>query len=116
MLLFLARTGARVSEAISVNVGDFIDDWPSQVLLRGKGGKQRIVPLAKDTASVLRDLVRERPVLSQPEAPVFVNARGQRRSSKSFSGRLEMTLLLPVADLCLRPIQNRSFIVTQILL
>jgi len=80
LLLFLARTGARVSEAISVNVGDFIFDWPSQVLLRGKGAKQRIVPLAKDTASVLRDLVIERRVLSQPEAPVFVNARGQRLS------------------------------------
>jgi len=80
LLLFLARTGARVSEAIGVNVGDVTFDWPSQVLLRGKGAKQRIVPLAKDTISVLSAHVEQRRVVSQPQAPVFVNARGQRLS------------------------------------
>ncbi len=80
LLLFLARTGARVSEAIGVNVGDLTLEWPSQVLLRGKRAKQRIVPLAKDTAVVLRAYLEERRVASQPEAPVFVNARGRRLS------------------------------------
>lgn len=41
LLLFLARTGARVSEAIGVNVGDLTLEWPSQVLLRGKRAKHR---------------------------------------------------------------------------
>jgi integrase/recombinase XerD len=80
LLLFLARTGARVTEAISTNVGDYIFNWPSQVLLHGKGDKQRIVPLTKDTASIMQELVSERQVISKPEAPVFVNARGQRLS------------------------------------
>jgi len=80
LLLFLARTGARVSEAIGVNVGDLTFEWPSQVLLRGKRCKQRIVPLAKDTAAVLRAYLEERRVASQPQAPVFVNARGRRLS------------------------------------
>lgn len=80
LLLFLARTEARVSEAIGVNVGDLTLEWPSQVLLRGKGAKQRIVPLAKDMASLLRDYLEERRVASQPQAPVFVNARGRRLS------------------------------------
>ncbi len=80
LLLFLARTGARVSEAIGVNVGDLTLEWPSQVLLRGKGAKQRIVPIAKDTASLLRACLEERRVASQPQAPVFVNARGRRLS------------------------------------
>ena len=49
LLLFLARTGARVSEAIGVNAGDLQLDRPrSQVLLRGKGRKERIVPIARD--------------------------------------------------------------------
>jgi site-specific recombinase XerD len=78
--LFLARTGARVSEAIGVNVGDLTFDWPSQVLLRGKGTKQRIVPLSKDTASVLRAHIEERRFVSLPQAPVFLNARGRRLS------------------------------------
>src|SRR6266516_7957663 len=80
LLLFLARTGARVSEAIGVNVGDLTLEWPSQVLLRGKGAKQRIVPIAKDTASLLRAYLEERRVASQPQAPVFANARGRRLS------------------------------------
>jgi integrase/recombinase XerD len=49
--------------------------WP-----RGKRAKQRIVPLAKDTAAVLRAYLEERRVASQPQAPVFVNARGGRLS------------------------------------
>ena len=35
LLLFLARTGARVSEAVAVNVGDLRLNTPSQVLLHG---------------------------------------------------------------------------------
>ncbi len=80
LLLFLARTGARVSEAIGVNVGDLTFEWPSQVLLRGKGAKQRIVPLTRDTAAVLRAYLEERRVASQSQAPVFVNSRGGRLS------------------------------------
>lgn len=80
LLLFLARTGARVSEAIGLNVGDLNLEWPSQVLLRGKGSKQRIVPLAKDTAAVLRAFIEDCRVASQPQAPVFLNARGRRLS------------------------------------
>ena len=80
LLLFLARTGARVSEAIGLNVEDLTLGWPSQVLLRGKGAKQRVVPLTKDTATVLSAYLEERQIASQPQAPVFVNARGRRLS------------------------------------
>jgi len=80
LLLFLTRTGARVSEAIGLNVGDLTLEWPSQVWLRGKGSKQRILPLAKDTASVLRAYLEERRVGSKPQSPVFLNARGRRLS------------------------------------
>ena len=80
LLLFLTRTGARVSEAVGLNVGDLTLDWPSQVLLRGKGSKQRILPLAKNTAAVLRAHIEGCRIASQPQTPVFVNARGQRLS------------------------------------
>ena len=80
LLLFLARTGARVSEAVGLNVEDLTLSWPSQVLLRGKGSKQRIVPLAKDTAAVLSAYLEDCPVAPQPQTPVFLNARGQRLS------------------------------------
>ena len=45
LLLFMARTGARVSEVLSVDARDLELEQPRpQVLLRGKGRKERIVP------------------------------------------------------------------------
>jgi integrase/recombinase XerD len=80
LLLFLARTGARVSEAIGLNVGDLTLGWPSQVLLHGKGSKQRIVPITKDTAAVLRAYIEECRIAFLPQSPLFLNARGRRLS------------------------------------
>jgi integrase/recombinase XerD len=80
LLLFLGRTGARVSEAIGINVADLRLDKPFQVLLRGKGRKERIVPLDEATVRVLRALCAENPTARDGMAPVFVNARGQRLS------------------------------------
>lgn len=107
LLLFLSRTGARVSEAIGVNVGDLTLDWPSQVLLYGKGAKQRIVPLSKDTASVLRAYIAERGILSQPEAAVFVNARGRRLSRFGVIHILRKTLSIATSK---RPIAEADSI------
>ena len=78
LLLFLARTGARVSEACDVNAVDLKLKGPRQVLIRGKGGKERVVPLAKDTAQQLKALLDERGVNADSQTPVFVNTRGQR--------------------------------------
>ncbi len=77
-LLFLARTGARVSEAIGVDAADLRLDSPTQTLLRGKGRKQRLIPLAADLARALRDLCRERGVGYDERRPIFVGARGER--------------------------------------
>lgn len=78
LLLFLLRTGARASEAIGINAVDLSLAAPHQVLIRGKGSKERVVPLAKDLAAILRDLLDERGLTPRAEASVFVNARGRR--------------------------------------
>ena len=44
LLLLLARTGARVSEAIGVDAADLHLDRPPQVHLRGKGRKRACAP------------------------------------------------------------------------
>jgi site-specific recombinase XerD len=77
LLLFLGRTGARVSEATAVDTRDLRLQRPWQVLLRGKGAKERVVPLAEDTSAVLRTLCQLRTEI-RPDSPVFVNARGHR--------------------------------------
>jgi len=78
LLLFLARTGARVSEMIGVSTSDLHLVPPRQVRLFGKGSKERIVPLEKETATVLDGLSRGTP--DSRGAPVFTNARGTRLS------------------------------------
>ena len=61
LLLFLARTGARVSEALGVDAADLsLHAARPQVLLRGKGRKERAVPLARDLAATISELLRER--------------------------------------------------------
>lgn len=78
LLLFLARTGARVSEALGVDAVDLRLERPCQVLLHGKGRKERVVPLAADLAQILRALCRERGLGVTQRQPVFVGARGER--------------------------------------
>jgi site-specific recombinase XerD len=78
LLLFLARTGARVSEAIGIDAADLRLDRPPHVLLRGKGRKQRLVPLAPDLSRALESLLKERGLASDAAEPVFVGTHGAR--------------------------------------
>ncbi len=78
LLLFLARTGARVSEALGVEAADLsLDGARSQVMLRGKGRKQRMVPLASDVVAAIDNLLRERGVGRHEPVPLFVGMHGQ---------------------------------------
>ncbi|TIL78001.1 MAG: integrase, partial [Mesorhizobium sp.] len=78
-LLFLARTGARVSEATGVNANDLQLERPHpQVLLRGKGRRDRVVPIAKDLARALTSLLSERGIAHHEPRPIFVGARNER--------------------------------------
>jgi integrase/recombinase XerD len=77
-LLFLARTGARVSEAISVDAADLHLAPPRQVLLRGKGRKQRLIPLASDLAKALEALCREMGLGCEERRAIFVGVQGVR--------------------------------------
>jgi site-specific recombinase XerD len=69
-LLFalLYNTGARVSEIIAVKVGDVILDGAACVHLRGKGRKQRAVPLWKSTVQEVRAWLRLNPQLTTGSA------------------------------------------------
>lgn len=79
LLLFLARTGARVSEAIGVNAADLtLDSHRPQVLLRGKGRKERIVPIAHDLCKTLQKLMSERGVALHEPRPLFVGLHETR--------------------------------------
>jgi len=98
LLELLYSTGARISEAVGLDVDD-IDTQARSVLLRGKGGKQRLVPVGRPAIAALDAyLVRGRPDLARrgrglgsspgrsapaPGPAIFLNARGGRLSRQS---------------------------------
>ncbi|AJT42807.1 tyrosine recombinase XerD [Psychromicrobium lacuslunae] len=92
LLEFLYSTGARISEAIGLDVDDVLgasaeDPEGAVVRLFGKGSKERVVPLGSYAArAVDAYLVRGRPLLSskgKATPALFLNARGGRLSRQS---------------------------------
>jgi len=93
MLELLYSSGARVSELIGINMNDLSkvqsDDGEITTLkLRGKGSKERIVPLGSFATKAIDDYcVRIRPDLlaknPKNNAALFLNSRGGRISRQS---------------------------------
>ncbi|HVX68081.1 MAG TPA: site-specific tyrosine recombinase XerD [Mycobacteriales bacterium] len=96
LLEFLYGTGARVSEAVGLDVDD-IDRDAAAVMLHGKGGKDRIVPIGSYALDAIDDyLTRGRPALvgsGSGRSALFLNLRGGRLSRQS-----AWTILRDVAD------------------
>jgi integrase/recombinase XerD len=86
LLELLYSTGSRISEAVGLDIDD-IDTEARSVLLRGKGGKQRLVPIGRPAVEALNAyLVRGRPDLARRgrgTPAIFLNARGGRLSRQS---------------------------------
>lgn len=86
LLELLYSTGARISEAVGLDIDD-VDATARTVLLAGKGGKQRLVPIGRPALAALDAyLVRARPELARRgrgTAALFLNVRGGRLSRQS---------------------------------
>ncbi|MCA1958539.1 MAG: tyrosine recombinase XerC [Nitrospira sp.] len=97
LLETLYSTGARVSEAVGMNWSD-LDPLEGLVRLRGKGAKERIVPIGEVALLAVqryRDVLPATVARCEPSTPVFVNHRGGRLTARSvarlvtrYSGRL----------------------------
>ncbi|WP_396350775.1 tyrosine-type recombinase/integrase [Kocuria atrinae] len=97
----VVRDGARISEAVALDVDDLAglqDPELSFVRLLGKGNKQRMVPVGSYAKKALDQyLVRARPELSRHgkgTPAVFLNARGGRISRQT-----AWTMVKDAADL-----------------
>lgn len=86
LIELLYATGARVSEIIALDIGDLRRESEfSTVKLRGKGGKERIVPIGRFARLALDQyLTRIRPSLAKGnETALFISARGARLTRQS---------------------------------
>ena len=95
ILEVLYGTGARVSEVVGLNLGDLgksmlTGDEVTTLKLRGKGAKERIVPLGSFAKEAIENyMVRLRPMYveksksSKAATALFLNSRGGRLSRTS---------------------------------
>jgi integrase/recombinase XerD len=87
LLELLYGTGARISEAVGLDLDDLdLDQATASVRLRGGSGRDRVVPLGRCAVAALSlYLSRGRPVLESPGSgtAVFLSRRGGRLSRQS---------------------------------
>jgi integrase/recombinase XerC len=85
LLETLYSTGARVSELVGINLED-LRLSEGLVHLRGKGRKERIVPVGAVALKAIhnyRASLKPSAINQQPSAPVFLNLRGGRLTARS---------------------------------
>ena len=91
LLATLYNTGARVSEIIGVQVEDLnLSSSSPSVRLRGKGRKERSIPLWSTTASHLRQWLRSEPHTAI--SPLFPNRGGSKLSRTNVTERLQLAV------------------------
>jgi len=91
LLELLYATGGRVTEIINLNITDIStiqneDSEITTIRVKGKGGKERVVPIGSFALSAINDyLTRSRPTLCKvlTQKALFLNQRGGRLTRQS---------------------------------
>jgi integrase/recombinase XerC len=123
MLETLYSTGLRVSELVGLNLED-LDAGGEAMRIRGKGRKERVVPLGAHAQAAVRrymELARNDPRYSQwwqgdaGRKPLFINKHGQRLSSRSVRRKLDKYLMNSGLDTTISPHTLRHSFATHLL-
>lgn len=89
LLTLIYGCGLRMSEALSLTRQD-IETAGNGLLIRGKGRKERIVPLLPEVQEAVMDYIRACPYHSgSGHAPVFLGARGRELSATVFQRQIQ---------------------------
>lgn len=76
-------TGVRVSELVGLNITD-VDLRSKQIIVHGKGNKERVIPLGDTAVKIIKDFLKQRTQLygnrtdSDARKALFIAASGQR--------------------------------------
>ncbi len=82
VLLFYA-TGIRSSELVGINIDDFRDDYHT-LKVRGKGDKQRMVPIVESVRAIILQYIskiKAQNICTYPFFPLFLSNTGRRISA-----------------------------------
>lgn len=86
----LYATGIRCSELIAITLAD-IDFTYKTIRIKGKGNKERIVLFGEKAKNKLHDYLKsERPIITDPTHPLFLNYREQSLTPRSVQRILQM--------------------------
>ena len=118
ILEMLYSTGIRVSELVALDIAD-IDLGSSVIRVRGKGKKERVIPIGPGAVkAVIHYLDLRRSSLQtakhDPDA-LFINKHGQRLSTRSVRRKLDKYLLEAGLDLSVSPHTLRHSFATHML-
>lgn len=86
MIELLYATGMRVSELISLNVGD-VNLEAGFVRCMGKGSKERIIPIHQEAIRFVKEYIveaRTQLLRDEDEQALFLNRRGERLTRQGF--------------------------------
>ncbi len=92
MLATFYNTGARVSEVAALRVGDATLGSEASIRIRGKGRKERLVPLWKSTTAALKRWLVHAGV--GPDGPLFPNRHGAPLTRAGIEHRLRTAVQL----------------------
>jgi integrase/recombinase XerD len=92
LLMILYNTGARVSEVAALQVQDVSLESRRSVHLRGKGRKERLVPLWRQTIRLVKPWLQR--VNVSPNSPLLPNARGSHLTRSGVAHRLRLAVKL----------------------
>ena len=79
--------GLRISEAVNTNIGDF--DNKDFLIIKGKGNKERIVPLLPIVNQAINSYLEACPYKQQQGEALFLGARGERISPRIIQRQME---------------------------
>jgi len=88
----LFYTGMRIGEVVSLDTAN-VDIFSGSVLVRGKGGKERVLYLRnKALLASLKKYLRVRQSFNTPSLALFVNKLGERLTSRSIQAMFRLNL------------------------
>ena len=85
LLETMYSTGARVGEVVGINLDD-LDEADGVVSVKGKGRKERLVPIGDVALQAIREYrmsLKPTPLNRHPSSPMFLNHRGGRLTTRS---------------------------------